>query len=122
MPWRYAREAEERVDKILLDGVPRWGIEGAVRYNRLFIATMDAVADQPEFLGSKAVRRVPGIRSIHLRFARRLVPKEHRVRNPSHLVVYRMAPSDGVVECLALVHEHMRLAAAARGAQRAADR
>jgi len=48
------------------------------------------------------------------------VAREHRVGEPRHLVIYRVAP-DGVVEILSLVHDHMRLARAARRAQLEAD-
>jgi toxin ParE1/3/4 len=48
------------------------------------------------------------------------VPREHRVGEPRHLVIYRVAP-DGVVEILSVVHDRMLLARAARRAQREAD-
>jgi toxin ParE1/3/4 len=47
------------------------------------------------------------------------VKREHRVENPRHAIVYRVAP-DGTVEILGLVHERMALTQAARRMQREA--
>ena len=120
MPWRYAGSAEDQVDKILLDSADLWGVEAAARYHRLILAALSAVGELPDFPGSNSVPRVPGLRSLHLRIVRHLVGAEHRVKEPRHLVVYRVAP-DGVVEILGLVHDRMKLATAARRARREAD-
>jgi hypothetical protein len=48
------------------------------------------------------------------------MPREHRVGEPRHLIVYRVAP-DAVVEILSLVHDRMLLGRAALGARRDAD-
>ncbi len=86
----------------------------------LIIAAMAAVGDSPALPGSREVARLAGVRALHLRSARRLVAREHRVGEPVHLVIYRVAP-DGVVEILSLVHDRMLLARAARRARRQAD-
>ena len=98
---------------------PADGIGGR-RYHRLIIAAMTAIGDHPTLPGSREVTGGAGVRALHLRFARRLVAREHRVGEPRHLVIYRVAP-DGEAEILSLVHDRMLLARAARSAQRDAD-
>ena len=120
MSYRLVGRAEDRIDAVLLESARRWGIDAAARYNRLIIAAMTAVGGSPALPGSREVPRVAGVRTLHLRSARRLVAHEHRVGEPRHLVIYRVAP-DGVVEILSLVHERMLLARASQRAQREAD-
>lgn len=120
MPWRYAGSAEDQVDQILLDSAERWGIDAAARYHRLILAGLGAVDELPHLLGSNPIPRLPGVRSLHLRLVRHLVMRGERVRQPRHLIVYRVGPG-GVVEILGLVHDRMRLATAARRVRREAD-
>jgi toxin ParE1/3/4 len=120
VPYRLAGRAEDRIDAILLESARRWGIDAAARYNRLIIAAMTAIGASPVLPGSRDVPKVAGVRALHLRSARRIVAREHRGGEPRHLVIYRVAP-DGMVEILSLVHDHMRLAMAARRARREAD-
>jgi toxin ParE1/3/4 len=120
MSYRLVGRAEHRIDAILLESARRWGIDAATRYNRLIIAAMTVVGDSPALPGSREVPKVARVRTFHLRSARRLVAREHRVGEPRHLVIYRVAP-DGVVEILSVVHDRMLLARAARRAQREAD-
>ena len=120
MPYRLVGHADDRIDALLLMSAREWGIEGAARYNRLLIAAMNAVAGTPAMAGSRPVANLPGVRSLHLRSARRLVAREHRVVQPRHLIVYRVAP-DGVVEILSVVHDRQQLARVVRRAQRDAD-
>ncbi len=120
MPYRIVGHAQDRIEAALLDSARRWGLAAATRYSLLIIAAMTAVAEAPGRPGSRDVPRVPGLRTFHLHLARGLVARADRVREPRHLLVYRVAP-DGVVEILSLVHDRMRLTQAARGARRAAD-
>ncbi len=117
MPYRLVGRAEDRIDHILLESARQFGIEAAARYHRLILAAMAALGDSPRLLGSRDIPRVAGLRVYPLRLARRLVDREHGVREPPHLVIYRVAP-DGVVEILSLIHDRMLLARAARRAQR----
>jgi toxin ParE1/3/4 len=120
MPYRRVGHAEDRIDAVLLESARREGVDAAARYNRLIIAAMTAVGGRPALPGSREIPKVAGVRTFHLRSARRLVAREHRVGEPRHLVIYRVAP-DGVVERPSLVHDRMLLARAARRARREAD-
>jgi toxin ParE1/3/4 len=119
VPFRLVGRASGRIDAILFESAREWGVEGAARYHRLILAALIAVGDSPELLGSREVPRISGVRTYHLRSARRLVVPQYRVSQPRHLVLYRVA-QDGVVEILSIVHDRMLLARAANTAQREA--
>lgn len=120
MAWRFAGRSEDRVVQIVLDSARRWGIEAAARYNRLIFAAFDAISADPALPGSKPIPSLPDVRGYHLRSARRLVDREHRVGQPRHLVLYRAA-EDGAVEILGIAHDRQQLGRAARRARREAD-
>lgn len=120
MAWRFAGRCESQIDDIVLESARRWGIEAAARYNRLIFAAIEAIGDSPAFPGARPIPEIEGILSLHLRFARRLLPREHRVREPHHVVIYRQS-RDGIVEILGLVHDRQLLDRAARRAKREAD-
>ncbi len=119
MSYRLVGHAEERIDQVIMRSAQQFGIDAAVRYNKLILAALAEVGAVPGLAGSKTVPRVQGLRTFPLRLASRLVQPEDRVGHPRHLVVYRLAP-DGVVEILSLVHDRMDLVRAARQARRAA--
>ncbi len=98
----------------------QFGVEAAVRYNKLILAALTAVGASPGLAGSKPVPRLQNVRMFPLRLAGRFTALDDRVSRPRHLVIYRVA-SDGVVEVLSLVHDRMDLTRAARRAMRAAS-
>ena len=118
--YRLVGHAEDRIDQIVMDSAREFGLEAAVRYNKLIFAGLDAVSATPGRRGSKAVSRVGDLRMFPLRLTVHLVAANDRVGRPRHLIVYRVAP-DGVVEILSLVHDRLDMGRAARQAQRAAS-
>jgi toxin ParE1/3/4 len=117
MAWRFAGRAEEQIDEVVLASARKWGIEAAARYNRLIFAAIAALGEAPALPGSRPLPEFDSVRSLHLRSARHLVAREHRVGEPRHLIVYRVA-LDGTVEVLGLVHDRQQLSRAARRAHR----
>jgi len=69
--------------------------------------------------GSRPILGTQNVRALHLRSARHLVVREHRVRDPRHLMLYRVDP-DNVVEILGIVHDRQLIDRAIRRAQREA--
>lgn len=119
MAWCFAGRAESRIDEIVLESAQRWGIEMAARYNRLIFAAIGALGEVPAMPGSRPVPGAQNVRTLHLRSARRLVVQEHRVGDPRHLLLYRVAP-DNVVEILGIVHDWQLIGRAVRHAEREA--
>jgi toxin ParE1/3/4 len=121
LTWRLLGGAEDDIDRILFrSGIER-DVPAAERYHRLMLAAFATVGATPDTPGSSTVETVAGVRVFPLRLARRLVDPEHRVGNPRHIVVYRVA-SDGIVEIIGLAHDRMLLTRAARRMRRDADR
>jgi toxin ParE1/3/4 len=117
--WRFAGTCEAQLDEVLLYSAKEHGLAAALRYQRLFIATVEDLATYPNPTFSRAIARLPGLRTVHIQHANRLVSPEDRVRDPRHLVLYRTA-ADGTIEVLGILYDRMQLVRAARRALRAA--
>ena len=96
------------------------GMEAAARYQALIAAAVRLLQDTPSPPYSQPVRREPGVRALHLRHATGRLSSQDRVRNPRHLLLYRVA-ADGVLEVLGLAHDGMQLSRAAGRVRREAD-
>jgi hypothetical protein len=91
MAWRFAGRAEDRIDKAVMETAQHWGIETANHYNRFVFAALEAIGVSPAPPGSRPVSNLPDVLSFHLRSGPRLGVREHRVRDPGHLLL-----ADGV--------------------------
>lgn len=121
MPYRLVGKADEQADAILLRTARRWGTDGAARYDRLFLAAFAAIAADPAGPGSRPIDGVEAVWTYHLRLARRALAVDQRVREPRHIVIYRLA-NDGTVEILGLAHDRQHIGQAAKRARRDAER
>jgi len=104
--FRLSRPAQPDLRHILATSAERWGSEGRRRYAAILTAAMRKVAAEPN--GSATRDRdelLPGIRSFHIRHARRGDP-ETKVRKPVHIIFYRVV-EPGLVEILRVLHERM---------------
>jgi len=104
--FRVSHPARSDIDDILATSTDLWGAEARRRYAALLRAAMQRVADQPDGLLTRdrgALRR--GIRSFHLRHARRIQPTSG-VKQPVHVLYYRVIRPD-LVEILRVLHERM---------------
>jgi toxin ParE1/3/4 len=104
--YRLSKLAEADLANILATSRRERGTEGRRRYAALLAAAMRRVAAEP---GGPATRDraelQPGIRSFHLRYARR-TGREGWVRRPVHVLYYRaVAPS--LIEIVRVLHERM---------------
>lgn len=68
----------------------------------LLIAAMDDIASDPQRLGAKPVSRSAAIWVYELWHSRNRLPRDRRVRNPWHKILYRAVSPVGV-EILAVV-------------------
>lgn len=117
---RFAGRAQARIEKVLLRSIRQHGAQAAARYQALITASIRLLRGTPTPPYSQPVRRVPGVRALHLRHAIRVLAAEDRVRNPRHLLLYRIG-EDGALEVLGLAHDRMQLSRAAGRARREAE-
>lgn len=104
--FRLARPALIDLANILATSAERWGADGRQRYAAVLAAAMRQVADEPEgpLTRKRPELRSGGIRSFHVRYARR--PEGAKVRRPVHVLYYRVA-EEGVIEIVRVLHERM---------------
>ena len=104
--FRLARPAQIDLANILATSAERWGAEGRQRYAAVLAAAMRQVADEPEGpLTKKRPELRSGIRSFHVRYARRSADAA-KVRRPVH-VLYNRVAQEGVIEIVRVLHEKM---------------
>jgi toxin ParE1/3/4 len=104
--FRLARPAQFDLANILATSAERWGTEGQQRYAAVLADAMRQVADEPEGpLTRKRTELRSGIRSFHVRYARRSADTA-KVRKPVHVLYYRVA-QEGVIEIVRVLHEKM---------------
>ena len=102
MAFRLAARARRDLDNILQYILEEYGRDAADRYELLLTTAMREIGDQPRLIGWRPVRSRPGVCAYSISYSRLHPPREQRVRNPAHQVIYRVA-GDGVVEILAIV-------------------
>jgi toxin ParE1/3/4 len=104
--FRLARPAQIDLANILSVSAERWGVEGRQRYAAVLADAIRQVAAEP---GGPLSKRRPdlrsGIRSFHVRYARRSA-EGAKVGRPVHVLYYRVA-QDGVIEVVRVLHEKM---------------
>jgi toxin ParE1/3/4 len=104
--FRLARPAQVDLANILATSAERWGAEGRRRYAAVLVEAMRQVAAEPDgALTKKRPDLRAGIRSFHVRYARRSA-EGAKVRRPVHVLYYRVA-QEGVIEIVRLLHERM---------------
>jgi toxin ParE1/3/4 len=120
VPYRLVGKARAQIERIVTDSARRFGLPAAERYFSLMLATFAHLDDPAAQLASTDILALTGVRVYQLALGRASVPRDRRVRNPRHLVVYRVAP-DGMIEILGVAHDRMLLSRAARRMVRSAD-
>jgi toxin ParE1/3/4 len=104
-----APQARADIESILIWTAQHFGRQTMYRYRTLMQSAIEAVAANPELAGS-AVRPeiAKDCRTYHLFHSRRAAGRGSRVRNPRHLLLYRVAAT-GVVEIGRVLHDSMEL-------------
>ena len=104
--FRLARPAQIDLANILATSAARWGTDGRQRYAAVLADAMRQVAAEPDGpLTKKRPDLRSGVRSFHIRYARRS-REGARVRRPVHVLYYRVA-EEGVIEVVRVLHEKM---------------
>jgi toxin ParE1/3/4 len=100
--FRISGPARADLATLLTTSLERWGEAGRARYAALLVAAMRAIARDPDGPTTRdRAELAPGIRSCHLRHARR----GPGVHDPVHVVFYRRTGS--VIEIARVLHERM---------------
>jgi toxin ParE1/3/4 len=104
--FRLSRLAQADLARILATSAERWGIEGRRRYAAILAAAMRKVAADPEGPTTRArAELAPGLRSLHLEYARAEASKA-MVRGPMHILYY-CAITPELIEIVQVLHERM---------------
>jgi toxin ParE1/3/4 len=104
--FRLSRSAQADLAHILDTSVERWGNDARQRYEAVLFEAFAQLAAEPAGpLTSSRTELRSGIRSFHLRHARREA-RDERVRQPVHVIFYRARPA-GVIEIVRILHERM---------------
>jgi toxin ParE1/3/4 len=104
--FRLSQLAQTDLAGILATSAERWGIEGRRRYAAMLAAAMRKVAADPEGPTTRArTELAPGLRSLHLQYARAEAAKA-KVRRPVHILYYR-AITPELIEIVRVLHERM---------------
>lgn len=115
MAYRLTGPAELQLIEVLAESRFRHGEAAKRRYELLIRTALESVGDDPGLPGSWPVRRFPGVRVYEIAQSRHRVPRENRVADPWHKLVYCVA-DDGVVAILAIVGRSYPAGRAARQA------
>ena len=102
MNYRVSTGARTQVTQILIKSAFDYGDRHANNYQLLLETAMDDVAASPERLGAQSLRAFSGIWGYDIRLSRHRVPRENRIGNAWHKLIYTKGP-DGIVEILAVV-------------------
>jgi toxin ParE1/3/4 len=104
--FRLSHPAQADLARLLTTSAERWGPEGKRRYAALLAAAMRKVAADPQGLAIRdRADLLPGIRSFHVRHARRDDPEE-KVKRPGHILYYRVV-QPGLIETVRVLHDRM---------------
>jgi len=104
--YRLAGPAQADLADILAISAERWGADGRQRYAMLLAAAMRRAADDPEGPLTRARDDLhPGVRSLHVRHARRDAA-DANVRHPVHVLYFRVV-RPGMIEIIRALHERM---------------
>ena len=106
--YRLTAPAEAQLIDILAEGEQQFGAAARERYAALLVAAMNDLAERIDRVGvnwPQGLGQRVGL--YHVRYSRRRTAgASNRVRQPRHLMVFRVA-RDGIVEILGVIHERM---------------
>ncbi len=106
--YRISHDAQADIVDILRFTHNRFGDAARRRYQALIGAALEAVATDPQQVGSISREELgAGLRSIHLVYCRSM-PNVGKVVRPRHFVFFRVA-TDQVLEVVRVLHDSMDL-------------
>lgn len=100
--YRVGAGARTQVTQILIKSTFDYGDRHADDYQLLLETAMDDVAAYPDRLGAQSLQGFAGVWGYDIRLSKNRVPRNRRIRDPWHKLIYTRGP-DGIVEILAIV-------------------
>lgn len=105
---RISQDARADIVDILWHSQVKFGLAARRQYQGLILAALDAIAKQPDRVGSYERDQIgPGLRSLHLVHCCSSSPAA-RAQRPCHVVLYRLG-ADTVIEIVRLLHDAMEI-------------
>ncbi|CRM24561.1 Plasmid stabilisation system protein [Pseudomonas sp. 24 E 13] len=106
--YRISDAARGDIVDILRHSQMQFGESARKRYQTLILTTLQTLAKTPHHVASRARDEIaPGLRSYHLSHSRQHAnPRHATVKNPRHIVFYRLA-HDKAVEVVRCLHDAM---------------
>ncbi|MDI9409189.1 MAG: type II toxin-antitoxin system RelE/ParE family toxin [Candidatus Pacebacteria bacterium] len=102
----FTPEADQEIDDIYDYSIVHWGVNGYIRYQDLLNRAFELIALNPE---APFVLKFPNLSAAIRGLPLWLVPqpdKSLRVKNPPHIIYYRIV-DDSTVEILRIFHKGM---------------
>lgn len=98
------------IDDILVASERNFGALTAQRYEALIAVSLEALSLDPTHTGVRSSPdTAPGVRWMHLRSTRLLLPTSERIGKPRHILVFRTDAS--TLTLLRVLHDAMDLSA-----------
>ena len=106
--YRLSGPAEAKIKEILAESEREFGTQARERYAALMIRAIEDIAENHDRMGVEHHRGLDDrLGTYHLRYSRkRVLNPPGRVKDPRHLLVFRMA-EDGIVDILGVLHDSM---------------
>jgi plasmid stabilization system protein ParE len=102
---KIAQRAQSDMSQILEWTQHQHGTQAAIRYLELMKLALNDILIKPNRLGVHAQPSLPRISLYHLRHSTKRLPKEQHVKQPKHILVFRV--SSKRLHVVRLLHESM---------------
>ena len=105
----FSLAAEQDIIEILVWSEENFGEFGRIRYEKLIIAAIRDLSENPERHGTQQRDEVfENARLYHLIYSRKSVAVDQRVKRPRHLILFKMV-GEQQIEIARVLHDYMDL-------------
>lgn len=103
----FSLAAEQDIIEILAWSGENFGELGRIRYEKLIIAAIRDLSENPERHGTQRRDEViENARFYHLMYSRKSVAADQRVKKPRHFILFRIV-EEQQIEIARLLYDHM---------------
>jgi toxin ParE1/3/4 len=106
---KLTQSAQRDLSQLLRWTQEQFGLESAQKYLRLIQAALTDLSIQPDRLGVRELIELrDSMRSYHLRYSRNSLPTPQRIKQPRHLLLFRV--SRNRLQITRILHDSMDVA------------